>query len=88
MIYFYFSILELSGSSSSTVSMQSLRLLINLSTNQHMIEYLQSAEVSLGFPILLSFSSSKCCWNVLTQSYSEKMLKNAKIMFVWVLLQD
>ena len=51
MIYFYFSILELSGSSSSTVSMQSLRLLINLSTNQHMIEYLQSAEVSLDFPI-------------------------------------
>ena len=43
----FFSILELTDSSSSTVNMQSLRLLVNLSTNPNMIEYLQSAEVSL-----------------------------------------
>ena len=41
-----FSILELTNSSSSGVSMQALRLLVNLSTNPPMIEYLQSADVS------------------------------------------
>jgi hypothetical protein len=34
------------SSSTNVVSMQSLRLLINLSTNEHMIQYLTSAKVS------------------------------------------
>ena len=42
----YYSLLDLITSSSNPlVSMQALRLLVNLSTNEHMIQYLYSANV-------------------------------------------
>ena len=43
------SVFDLIESSSTKVSMQALRLLINLSTNEHMIQYLHSANVSAYF---------------------------------------
>ena len=43
------SVFDLIESSSTKVSMQALRLLINLSTNEHMIQYLHSANVSTNF---------------------------------------
>jgi len=52
-------ILELTDSSSSTVNMQSLRLLVNLSTNPNMIEYLQSAEASSYLWKLLDINQSE-----------------------------
>ena len=44
----YYSLLDLITSSSNPlVSMQALRLLVNLSTNEHMIQYLYSANVRI-----------------------------------------
>ena len=52
---YFFSIFDLVESSSTKVCMQALRLLINLSTNEHMIQYLHSANVSIYQNYIISF---------------------------------
>ena len=66
-------------SSNGAVSLQSLRLLINLSTNEHMIQYLYSANVSIQIAAIIALL--EILWNYDTFAIPRIWARKFKLIF-------